>query len=95
MDNNETMVENEELDTEVDDTLQEGIDEAEDESEESLESLDEETEETQPEEEPQPQPSEPGWIKQRVNKAVQKLLPKRKHGCRRCLSSRWPRSGQR
>lgn len=70
----ETMVENEDLDIEADDTLLEGVEEVEDESEESLESLDEETEETQPEEEPQPQPSEPGWIKQRVNKAVQKAV---------------------
>ena len=70
----ETMVENEDLDTEVDDTLQEGIEEEEDESEESLESLNEE-EEVQPEEQPQEQQaSEPGWIKQRVNKAVQKAV---------------------
>ena len=75
MSENETMVENEELDTEVDDTLQEGIEEEEDESEESsLDSLNEEAQ-AKPEEQPQEQQAtEPGWIKQRVNKAVQKAV---------------------
>ena len=71
MDLEETMVE--ELDNvEEDDTLPEDVAEETDESEtESLESLDEGKPEQQPQE---PQASEPGWIKQRVNKAVQKAI---------------------
>ena len=75
MENNETMVENEELDTEAVDTLQEGVEEETDESEESLDSLKEEEGQTQPVEQPQEQPAtEPGWIKQRVNKAVARAV---------------------
>lgn len=67
----ETMVE-ETFDDEADDTLEEEIEE-EDESEEDLDSIPDEEE--QDEEPPaQEQPSEPGWIKQRVNKAVQKAV---------------------
>ena len=67
-------------DTEVDDALPDGIEEEADDGEESLEDLDvladeEQPEEETPEEQPQqPEPSEPGWIKQRVNKAVQKAI---------------------
>ena len=68
----ETMVE-ETFDDEADDTLEEEIEEEEDESEEDLDSIPDEEE--QDEEPPtQEQPSEPGWIKQRVNKAVQKAV---------------------
>lgn len=69
MDNEETMVD---TTTEADDTLQEEVVEEKDESEQSLESL---NDEGQPEEE-KPKDSqgtsEPGWIKKRVNDAVQK-----------------------
>ena len=76
MDNEETMVENEDFETEADDTLPESIEEEDESEEESLDSLsDEEDQEEQPEEQPQQQQaSEPGWIKQRVNKAVQKAV---------------------
>lgn len=68
----ETMVE-ETFDDEADDTLEEEIEEEEDESEEDLDSIPDEEE--QDEEPPaQEQPSEPGWIKQRVNKAVQRAV---------------------
>lgn len=77
MDLDETMVENVD-NTEADDTLPDGVVE-EDESEEQESYLDdEEGESEQPAEEPQkkqePQASEPGWIKQRVNKAVEKAV---------------------
>ena len=73
MEDYETMVENEDFDAEADDTLPEDIEEEQDESE-SLDSLTEE-EDQEPVAEPEPQgTSEPGWIKQRVNKAVQKAV---------------------
>lgn len=74
----ETMVENEQFDDgAADDTLQEDVVEETDESEESLESFVEDG--GQPEEEIQDEPrsqgtSEPGWIKQRVNKAVERAV---------------------
>ena len=80
MDYEETMVEEDfdeavEDDTQFDDFVEE--DESEDEedfpSEEELELPDEEEEEVEEEETPPP-PSEPGWIKQRVNKAVEKAI---------------------
>ena len=74
MEDYETMVENEDFDAEADDTLPEDIEEEQDESE-SLDSLTEEEEEQEPAAEPEtPSASEPGWIKQRVNKAVQKAV---------------------
>ena len=84
MDFDETMVEEEFNDVEADDTLPDDIveeDESYDEEfpdEEELEIPDEESEEEyeeqEPEPEPEPQPSEPGWIKQRVNKAVERAV---------------------
>lgn len=77
MDYEETAVNTEDFDNaEADDALPDDIAEETDESEEeSLESLDEgEDEAPQPEEQNQPQASEPGWIKQRVNKAVEKAV---------------------
>ncbi len=77
MDPNETMVENE-INQEADDTLQEsGLIEEKDESEESLESFLEDDEGQKPKEESkpdQPPASEPGWIRKRVDKAVQKAV---------------------
>jgi len=69
----ETMVENEEdFDAEIDDGFLEGVEEETDESEEeSLDSVEEEQEEPQ---QSQPVATEPGWIKQRVNKAVEKAV---------------------
>lgn len=70
----ETMVENEDFDTEADDTLPEDVEEEQDESEESLESLDEGEEQTQEPADDTPPASEPGWIKKRVNKAVERAV---------------------
>ena len=68
----ETMVE-ENFDDEADDTLEEEVEEEDESEEEDLDSIPDEEE--QNEEPPaQEQPSEPGWIKQRVNKAVQKAV---------------------
>ena len=76
MDPNETMVE--EMDTEVvgDDALQEDLVEESDDSQSIESALDEEETNAQPaEEEPQEKgASEPGWIKKRVDKAVQKAV---------------------
>jgi len=71
LDNEETMVENEEVDTEAVDTLDEGITEETDESEESLDSLNEEEQaaEEQPE---KPQATEPGYVQRRIDKALAK-----------------------
>ena len=88
MDFDETMVEEEFDDTVEDDTLPDGIveaDESEDEEdfpdEEDLELPDEEEvedeeySEEEEEETPEPEPpKEPGWIKQRVQKAVDKAV---------------------
>ena len=75
MDNEETMVEQNDS-VEADDALPEDIVEEQDESEESLDSLTED--EGQPADETKKTDaqgtSEPGWIKQRVNKAVQKAV---------------------
>ena len=74
-DPNETMVENFD-DVPADDTLEESITEETDESE-SLESLNAEEEEAPAEEEPKDGKqgtSEPGWIRKRVDKAVEKAL---------------------
>lgn len=76
MDFDETMVEDFD-NVETDDTSFDGIveeDESEEElpSEEELEIPDEEPEEQEPEE--TPPPKEPGWIKQRVQKAVDKAV---------------------
>lgn len=82
MDYEETMVDESEFDNiETDDTSFDGIVEEEDESEEfpseeELEIPDEESEEEE-EEEPEeetPPPSEPGWMKRRVQKAVDKAV---------------------
>ena len=73
--NDETMVENYD-DGVADDTLPEDIVESEDEQEEDIEEFidDGQDVEEEPAEEPEPQATEPGWIKQRVNKAVQKAI---------------------
>ena len=69
----ETMVEEEFDDTAADDTLPEDVIEEQGEPEESLDSLNEEAQ--QPDAQPEQQSAtEPGWIKQRVNKAVQKAI---------------------
>ena len=76
MDYEETMVETEDFDAEADDTLIDGVEETDESEEESLDSLTEE-DEAQPDEEPEkqePQATEPGWIKRRVEKAVQKAV---------------------
>lgn len=76
MDNEETMVVEETPQAEADDTLQEGLTEAPDESE-HLDSVFAEEEEAPAEEPEKPEKqgtSEPGWIKQRVQKAVDKAL---------------------
>ena len=78
MDFEETMVEQND-NAAMDDTLPEDIVESTDESEESLESFIEEQgdqpEEEKPEEKPQETgTSEPGWIKKRVEKAVNKAI---------------------
>ena len=75
----EAMVEQLDDSAEAVDTPEESIVEETDESEESLDSLSEESDEGQePAEEPQEKgsrsTSEPGWIKQRVNKAVQRAV---------------------
>lgn len=78
MDNEETMVENEPVDTSVDDTLEEGLAE-EDESEESLDTItgdaddDGQPADDEPKEE-QKGTTEPGWIRKRVDKAVAKAV---------------------
>ena len=77
MDYEETMVENEDFDAEADDTLPDDVEEEQDESEsESLDSIvDDDEGDQEPAAEPEtPSASEPGWIKQRVNKAVQKAI---------------------
>ena len=77
MDPNETMVE--EMDTEVagDDALQEDLVEESDDSQ-SIEDFADEAEDAKPAEEEEPAQekgaSEPGWIKKRVDKAVQKAV---------------------
>lgn len=82
MDLDETMVDQVD-DAAADDTLEDDIVEETDESEESLDSL---NEEGQPEAEPQKTEtqgtSEPGWIKQRVEKAVQKALNQERENLR-------------
>lgn len=73
----ETMVENEQFDdTATDDTLQESVIEEPDESEEFLPSPEEEEDAPAGESKQTQQQgtSEPGWIKQRVNKAVEKAV---------------------
>ena len=72
MDLNETMVENEVPDTAADDTLPEGIEEETDESEESLESATEEQAPAEPA--PEQTANEPGYIRKRIDKAVQKAV---------------------
>ena len=73
MDYEETMVDEMDTSVEADDTLQEDLVEETDESE-SIESVIED-EDTQPEEEPEEQgTSEPGWIKKRVAKEVEKAV---------------------
>lgn len=77
MDYEETMVETESPDTGADDALIEGIEEADESDGESLESLtaDEgQAPEEQTQQAEQKEASEPGWIKQRVNKAVAKAV---------------------
>ena len=76
MEPNETMVENEALDTEVDDTLPEEVVEEEQDESEDLEAFtggEEQPAEEKPAEESTPS-SEPGWIKKRVEKAVTKAI---------------------
>ena len=74
MDFEETMVEQND-NTEADDALPEDVVEEEGEPEESLDSVTEEEQPAENSEKPEKQgTSEPGWIKQRVNKAVQKAV---------------------
>lgn len=84
MDYEETMVENEAPDTEVDDTLPEGIEEEDMSDEEDLESITEDMEEEEAEEQPQPEQkaTEPGWMQQRIGKAVEKALAKERESIR-------------
>ncbi|MBP5248629.1 MAG: hypothetical protein J6Y20_10170 [Lachnospiraceae bacterium] len=84
MDYEETMVENEDFDTEADDTLPEGIEEEDMSDEEDLESITEDVEEEEAEEQPQPEQkaTEPGWMQQRIGKAVQKALAKERESIR-------------
>jgi len=76
MEPNETMVENEALDTEVDDTLPEEVVEEEQDESEALEAFTggEEQPANDENEPEQPQATEPGWIKKRVEKAVTKAI---------------------
>ena len=74
MDYEETMVEQEEAEFAADDTLQEELAEETDESEDIESSLDEDTEEPAAEEPEKQGTSEPGWIKKRVDKAVQRAV---------------------
>lgn len=82
MDYEETMVENEGLDTGADDALIEGIEEVDESNEETLESLtaneDQPAEEVPPQEQKANAPSEPGYIKRRINDAVDKALARQK-----------------
>lgn len=73
MEINEAMVEQQETETATDDTLQEVLVEDTDESE-SLESALQEDSEEQEKPQQQPSQSEPGWIRKRVDKAVQKAI---------------------
>ena len=73
MEVNETMVEQGNAEENLDD-LPEDIVETEEEPEESLDSVVSEDEPAEEPKEPEPQATEPGWIKQRVNKAVQKAV---------------------
>lgn len=73
MEVNETMVEQDNAEENLDD-LPEDIVETEEEPEESLDSVVSEDEPAEEPKEPEPQATEPGWIKQRVNKAVQKAV---------------------
>lgn len=72
----ETMVENEFEDTAADDALQEGVIEETDESVENLDSfMEDEGKPAEENQQTQPQgTSEPGWIRKRVDKAVQKAV---------------------
>ena len=71
MDFEETMVD-ENLDEQTDDTFEEEIVEEEPDESESLDSL---SEDEEPAEEPEaPQATEPGWIKKRVQKAVDRAI---------------------
>ena len=76
MDYEETMVETEDFDAAADDTPEQGIEEVDESNEESLESLndEEEAEPAEDTEEQEPPATEPGWIKKRVNKAVEKAV---------------------
>lgn len=87
MDYEETAVENEDFDTEVDDALPEGVEEEDMSTEESLDSLTgdgEEEEKAEAEEQPQPEQkaTEPGWMQQRIGKAVEKALAKERESIR-------------
>ena len=80
MEPNETMVENEQLDTEVDDTLPEEVVEEEQDESEDLASYTDGGEQSA-EEQPAataPQASEPGYIKKRIEKAVAKAVEQTK-----------------
>lgn len=77
MDYEETMVEQQPTQDEADDTLQESLVEEEKDESEDLNSVLAEEEEAPAEEPEKPEKqgtSEPGWIKQRVQKAVDKAL---------------------
>lgn len=80
MDYEETMVENEDFDTEADDTLPEGIEEEDMSEEEDLSEALNEEETEQPE--PQPASGEPGYVKRRVEKAVQQALARERESIR-------------
>ena len=75
MDFEETMVD-ENLDEQTDDTFEEGIEEEEPDESESLDSLTEgdDEEPADDQEEQAPQATEPGWIKKRVQKAVDRAI---------------------
>lgn len=89
MDNEETMVENEDFDTEADDTLPEGVEEEDMSQEESLESFSDD-EEAQADEQPQQQKAtEPGWMQQRIGKAVEKALAKERESIRAEMEAKY------
>ena len=73
MDFEETMVD-ENLDEQTDDTFDEEIVEEEPDESESLDSLSEDEEPEEDQEEQAPQATEPGWIKKRVQKAVDRAI---------------------
>jgi len=79
MEPNETMVENEQLDTEVDDTLPEEVVEEEQDESEDLSSYTDEEKPAEAEAEPEaPKATDAGWFKKRIAKAVEKAVAETK-----------------